>query len=318
MSITLPTSAAEHSTSTDNHQTEQRVVPAVPPQPIVPGQQYLNLPRSSETFLISPVLPAGGSMLLYGDPKVGKSFAGLQLANALVTASDWFGFRVPCSCRVVYIQLDTPRSLWAERVASLRERGLHTDAILFADRETLNTWPFDILNPAHQVLLAQALAEVKADCVIIDTLRECHRGDENDASDMQNVVSSLVAATQPAALILIAHGRKADPDRQSSLINDNRGSNYVVGAVDAIAHMSKEGIEIGGRAVEQVSISLSRQDDGTWILADRDRVKQLARELLMGDAAVPLREKARILAASTGKDPAACLTILHRLLRAHE
>jgi RecA-family ATPase len=307
-----------------------QTTPASPPHPIVRGSEYLRLPRSRETWVLEPVLPSGGSLLLYGDPKVGKSFAALQLAAALSGGQDWLGFPSRRSHRVVYIQLDTPRSLWADRVQTLRSSGLSTDDIYFADRETLNTWPFDILDTQHQALLTNALRNIETvdpltgelstgapDVVILDTLRESHRGDENDATDMQNVLSHLVAAVKPAALILVAHGRKADPQRGTSLINDNRGSNYIVGAVDAIAHMTHKGLEIGGRAVDEQFIRLERQDNGTWELADRDKVKTLAREILEDprNHDCSLRDKAGMLAQETGKTHAACLSILHRLER---
>jgi RecA-family ATPase len=256
-------------------------------------------------------------MLLYGDPKVGKSFAALQLAVSLATGTDWLSFQISAPRRVVYIQLDTPRSLWADRVGSLAATGLATSAVWFADRETLGTWPFDILDPAHLSMLSSSLALLQPDCVILDTLREAHRGDENDATDMQNVLSHLTAAVKPAALVLVAHGRKADPERGASLINDNRGSNYVVGAVDAIAHMSKKSLSVGGRAVEEQTIRIERQDNGTWDLADRDRVKVIAREILEDPRNVhlSLREKAATLHNQTGKSFAAALSLLQRMSR---
>lgn len=282
---------------------------------LVTGSAYLTLPRSADTWLLEPILPVGGSMLLYGDPKVGKSFAALQLASALASGKDWLGFSSGGSCRVCYIQLDTPRSLWADRVGRLRESGHEIDALLFGDRETLQTWPFDILDPAHRAMLSEALASAKPDVVIIDTLRECHRGDENDATDMQQVVSHLTACVKPAALVMVAHGRKANPESGPSLINDNRGSNYVVGAVDCIAHMSKKGISLGGRAIDETFIRLHRVDDGTWELADRDHVKVLARKLLEDPMlfGMSLREKAGLLAAQTDKTHAACLSVLQRM-----
>jgi hypothetical protein len=282
---------------------------------IVGGAEYLALPRAPETWLVAPLLPVGGTMLLYGDPKVGKSFAALQLAVALATGKDWLTFQVPSPGRVVYIQLDTPRSLWADRVASLKSSGLETDAVYFADRETLNTWPFDILDPKHQVLLAESLDKIKPSCVILDTLRESHRGDENDSTDMQNVLAHLTAAVKPAALILVAHGRKADPQRGASLINDNRGSNYVVGAVDAICHMTHKGLQAGGRAVDETFVHLEREENGTWGLGNRSRAKSEALDVLHNEdlKELSLREKAKVLAERTGKDAAACYSMLQRL-----
>lgn len=45
---------------------------------LLPGLGYLALPSSPETWLVEPLLPSGGAILVFGEPKVGKSFAGLQ------------------------------------------------------------------------------------------------------------------------------------------------------------------------------------------------------------------------------------------------
>lgn len=166
-------------------------------------------------------------------------------------------------------------------------------------------------------MLREELSKINPSCVIIDTLREAHSGDENDATAMQSVIARLEATVKPAALILVAHSRKGNTESGPSTINDNRGSNYVVGKMDAIVHMRGAGeghaiMTAVGRAMEETSIHLNRQTGGTWELAERDRVKVIARELLK----IPtgsLREKARKLAEMTGKDEAACLSILHRL-----
>lgn len=289
------------------------------------ASDYVTLPRPTETWLVDSVLPAGGSMLLYGDPKVGKSFAALQLAASLASGGDWLGFPVRRSCSVCYIQLDTPRSLWADRVGQLGSSGLATSDIWLADRETLEAWPFDILDSSHQILLYEALRSIEKvdpgtgelspgpDVVIIDTLRESHRGDENDATDMQKVLSQWTSVVKPAALVLIAHGRKASPERGSSLINDNRGSNYIVGAVDCIAHMTSKGMEIGGRSIDEHFIHLERQGNGTWELQDRDRVKNLARELLATYPHLSLRELSKILSQQSERSQSAAFSMLQRL-----
>src|SRR5438874_371179 len=195
--------------------------------PIVLGSDYLKLPRSPETWLVEGLLPVGGALLLFGDPKVGKSFAALQLACCLVSGVEWLGFPIPQPQPVVYVQLDTPRTLWADRVQQLGSSGHPVDAVHFADRETLGTNPFDILDPEHFKLLTTSLASIRPGAVIIDTLRESHSGDENDSTEMQSVVAHLDAAVKPAALILISHARKSNPEMGYSLMNDSRGSNYV-------------------------------------------------------------------------------------------
>ena len=290
------------------------------PTRVLSGSAYLSLPRPAGVWLVDTILPVGGTLLLYGDPKVGKSFAALQLAAALATGSDWLGFPVPTAVKVVYIQLDTPRSLWIDRVSRLNASGLPTDVVFYSDRELLQTWPFNILDPLHQRVLRETLDEVKPDVVILDTLREAHRGDENDSTDMQNVLSHLTSIVKPAALILVAHGKKASIENPASLINGNRGSNYVSGAVDTILHMTAKGVEIGGRAIEEVYIKLDRGADGVFSLADGDRVKNVARELLTNPIHfnLSLRDRAKLLASQTGKTVGACLSTLQRMQKAIE
>lgn len=307
---------------------------------------YIALPRAPETWLIEPLLPTGGSLLLYGDPKVGKSYAALQLASALGSGTDWLGFRCPKPGRVLYIQLDTPRSLWAARVEELTkptslgsplrvsELGripqradsarthsqpegspLDLSGVFLADRETLQTWPFDILNPEHAARLAQVIGAFAPALVILDTLRESHRLDENDSTAMQNVVSRLTSVVKPAALVLVSHGRKSNPEYGPNLINDNRGSNYVVGAVDAIVHFSSKAMDVGGRAIEEAHIGLERTSDHLWQLSDREQTKKLARQLLDDDSLVGVRAKARRLGEITGKSEETCKSIILRAAR---
>lgn len=278
---------------------------------VLSGSEYLALPRAPETWLVEPLLPVGGSILLYGDPKVGKSFAALQLAAALTEGRDWLGFRCPQARKVVYIQLDTPRSLWAERVEKLTSTFPSLNSTLFADRETLQTFPFDILRDDHWILLKEAMIPLNADVVIIDTLKESHSTNENEASEMQVVIARLEAAVKPAALVLVSHARKSNPEMGYDLMNDIRGSSYLPGKMDAICRFSKSTLRVSGRAIDEQSIPIERQDDGTW-LTEADPFEALGKSLL--ETGRSIRELARIMHEETPqKSESACRAYLRRL-----
>lgn len=281
--------------------------------PILSASEYLALPREAETFLLKPLLPSGGAMLLYGDPKVGKSYAAIQLALALSQAQggNFLGFPVTQAGKVVYVQLDTPRSLWAKRLEELKLSGLPIELLYLADRETLQTWPFDILNPEHQILLQAALAPYNPTAVIIDTLRECHSGDEDKSTAMQPVIAKLVAATQPAALILISHARKPNSDGILDLMADNRGSSYVPGRMDAICRMTKKGFHYTGRAIEEGHIKISRLDNGLWESADQELANAVDR-VLADTTLTSERQQAEVLSEMTGKTLEASRSTLRR------
>ncbi len=287
--------------------------------PIVTGAEYLKLPRSPQTWLVEDILPVGGGLLLFGDAKVGKSYAALQLACCLTSGADWLGFHVPQATQVVYVQLDTPRTLWAARVESLQESGHPTEGVHQADRETLNTFPFDILRPEHFKILTEALAPIKPGVVIIDTLREFHSGDENDSTEMQEVIAHLDACVKPAAMILISHARKHNPESGYDLMNDNRGSNYIVGRMDAICRFSKQSMRCTSRTMEEHTVKLERQEDGTWNLAS-DPFLAMLEMTIQNNPSKSIREQAEILRVRTlssgpEKSFEACRSALMRYVR---
>jgi RecA-family ATPase len=278
---------------------------------ILSGKDYLSLPRAPETWLIDPLIPAGGACLVYGDPKIGKSYAALQLALALQNGTEWLGFHVPRKARTVYVQLDTPRSLWAERLESLARGGVQgIDQLPQADLGTLGTWPFDILEDDHLELLKFSLKQWAPDLVVIDTLRECHSGDENDSTMMKNVMSRLIAATQPAALMLIHHSKKPVPDQQMDLMNDMRGG-YIAGMMDAIIKFTNRGVHYIGRSIEQGLVPAERASNGFWSGLGGDTDHWLP--VVLGDESLDtLEKKADALATLTNRPIVQCRGVIRR------
>ncbi len=273
------------------------------------GRDYMELPVD-ETWLVKPLIPTGGSIILFGEAKVGKSYAALQLAQAIEKGGEWLGFPVVQTGPVVYVQLDTPRGLWIARLKELGTGGVDLSTLLFADRETLNAMPFNILQPDHFHLLRTTLGELKPVAVVIDTLREAHQQDENSSQGMQSVIASLQAACFPAAMVLITHERKPSQEQGFSLISDIRGSNYIPGRMDAILRFTKNRLYYTGRAIEEGHLNLQRMDNGFWSSAQVDVDRAVAEVLATGPESV--RDKARVLAAKIGKTEEACRSLIRR------
>lgn len=158
-------------------------------------------------------------------------------------------------------------------------------------------------------MLKTSLAPIEPVAVIIDTLREAHSADENDATPMRNVMAELVAATQPAALITVSHSRKGSYEQGADLINDQRGSNYVVSRMDAIIRFSKKSMVFTGRAIEEGSIKLVRQDTGMWE-PEVNEVDLFIAELMRED--ISTKEMARRLSEKIGRREEACRSLIRR------
>lgn len=241
-----------------------------------PFDTYVTLPRSPETWVVEPLLPAGGKLNIYSPPKVGKSWAALQLAIDVAAKKDkWLGFPLHMHGNTLYLQLDTPRGLWVdEYLLRLKAADYATGSgeyrVHFSDREEIPSYPFDIRYKPHGDWLRSSVDRINPVLVVVDTWREAFRGNENDTDTSQDVLSSLVAATYPAALVIISHASKpthtSDGEVKKSVVNGLRGSSYLSGAVDGIIEVGKTGFSYISRRIEESKMKMERHPSGLWVL----------------------------------------------------
>lgn len=289
----------------------------------LPVNNYLSLPREPNAWLLQPMIPVGGAALIYGQEKVGKSAIAIQLAAALAGGyPDWLGFPVQRTGPVLYLQLDNPRSTWALRFERLMKEGLKiTPNLLLGDRESIEHFPFDILQPEHKNWLKQTIAVRAPVAVFVDTLRESHSGDEDSSTSMRNVITNLVDAVgTKSALIIISHSRKPHPDADKDLMADHRGSSYVTGRMDAIMRLTKNRLYYGGRSIEEGNVKLQRLEvDGALMWAPAEADLEPAFQKVLADPSLPsLRAKSRVLAVQLGLSEEGALSKLRRYMLAQE
>lgn len=236
----------------------------------VSTSDYLALPHAPEAWVVQDLLPTGGSINVYGKPKAGKSFLCLQMAEAIADPAipEFLGYPVLTHGPVVYLQVDTPRGMWRERIIRFfTSKGRPLNNVYFADKEVV-PYPFDVADKlgANRKWLSDALQEVKPLVVFIDTLREIHTGDENDSGHMQGVVNSIAEACRPAAIVLISHSRKSTPDGAHDLMNESRGSSYTAGRMDCIMKVLPEKLYFQGRSIPETILAVKA--DPLFELAD--------------------------------------------------
>jgi RecA-family ATPase len=267
-------------------------------------KDYLALPRDPQPWLIEKLVPSGGSMNLFGLPKLGKSFCALGIAMALADPNvhEWLGHRVLKHGPVLYLQVDTPRSEWAERVKNLN---IHED-IRLTDAN-LVPYPLDITLPDMQQGLKAAIQEIKPIALIVDTLREVHDGDENDSTDMKKVITSLVVATKETntALILVSHSRKATlSTTDDDVVNEGRGSGYTAGKMDMLARLTSHHLIMKGRSIGLTKISVQQDDQGMITRNESDAQSEANIEYVLGMKTLKTeRQQSELLAAMDGVEP---------------
>jgi RecA-family ATPase len=281
-----------------------------------PVEEYLALKGDDESAIVSDLLPKSGALNIFGAPKAGKSYLSLQMANAIGSPGDseFMGFPVRAHGDVLYLQIDTPRNLWIDRVALLRTKGLGFENVYFSDRLDCPEVTFNILNPAHEAWLIQECAERPYLAVIIDTLRETFDGDENDSNQMKLVVSKLVKATSPAALVLVSHARKPAKDQPSGIMQNQRGSSYVAGRMDALVEVGRSRLTAQSRTLGETLIPIKQSDDSGMFLCEEPH-GMLAQQILEAHPDLSGREQAALLQQKLGgqKGFEACRSLLRRV-----
>lgn len=265
-----------------------QTVKPVPTTYFVPADAYLNLPRAPQPWVIEKLLPIGGLVNMFGKPKTGKSFLALSLAKAIVNGEpDWCGYPISQPGSVAYLQIDTPREEWSDRLARIPLNNTGAHKLWIADMYQVPEFPFNILNPQQTELtwLKQSIAAINPVLTVIDTLREVHSGDENDSTTMRNVIGSLVDACRPSAILLLSHSRKDSmltATGDDDMMDQGRGSSYVAGRMDVVMKLTQKRLMFKGRAMGQTQEPVFQDPVTKLILVEPE--KEDAAEKAAADA----------------------------------
>ncbi len=240
----------------------------------VNGPNYLALPRNSQKWLIDKLIPTAGSFIFSGKSKAGKSFCVLDMMEAVSNPArhSWNGFPILKHGPVMFLQIDTPRDEWGDRVEKLTALGKDFSQVYFADLQSIPNFPFDIVDPlkANAQWLQAQVQLIKPVIVIIDTLRDAHSADENDATEMRNALLELLGACQPAITGIIAHRKKETQymaDGGADLMDDVRGSSGVVAKMDNIIQLTRTQLSWKGRA-NKGSVCIKQDEETGLIVLD--------------------------------------------------
>lgn len=188
-------------------------------------------------WLVRGLLVEGGLSVFYGPPKSTKTFAALDLALNIAHGRQWFGLRLR-QCGVAYICGEGTAGVLQRMKAWRQERGgdatapfalLPRSVNLFDDPEELDRLIADIRGMADPMGRPVGL-------VVLDTLsRMIGGGDEDKAKDVNVLVRNAgLIQEKTGAHVLIVHHSGKDRDRGM------RGSNALLGAVDAAVEVTKD------------------------------------------------------------------------------
>jgi len=176
--------------------------------PLLTAQQLRQRPTG--TYRVRNLFPAQGLASIFGQSGSGKSFIGLDLADAIAGARpSWFGFPV-LPATVAYVVTEAQNSI-GKRTTAIE---IHTGA---APPNGLRFYldELDLLTGAGVDALINAVQTHLGSepVIIIDTLNQAAPGmDENSSQDMGKVIANakrLMTAT--GGLVILIHHSGKDP-----------------------------------------------------------------------------------------------------------
>lgn len=174
-------------------------------------------------FLVEGLIARGYCALLAGRPKSGKSWLGLQLAEALDTGAAFLG-RTTSAARVLYCALEDGERRIRQRLHQRHWRPAQAHFVYGALQ------PFDGAGEGIDQLMRAADA---FDLVVVDTLIATltSRTDERDNTSMAAIMNRIAtwAHEREKAIVVVHHTRKGESEDPFEMI---RGAGAIRGAYD--------------------------------------------------------------------------------------
>ena len=164
-----------------------------------------------EAYLVEPLIPMGGLVMLHGKRGLGKTQFCMTLAHSRVNGLPFFGRMPTTKGPVLMVQIDM-----TAQIAKTRLERIFGD---FAT-EGMYFWIesyMDILGFSKKHDLVMAIDAIKPSLVVWDTLRKIHHMKENQSETAQAVYSTIRRYVPEPTHLFIHHDKKTQIDRDGDL-----------------------------------------------------------------------------------------------------
>lgn len=238
----------------------------VAPLVSIGAQTLMETPLPPVTWLVEGLLATGSTVIFASRPKIGKSWAVLQLGHCIATGKPFLA-RSTKKSGVVYLALEDPLKRLQSRLWGLDEQS--SDDLRLVTRA----------NTLGQGLIDQMAGLLKEDpsirLFIVDTLQitRDQGADYSYAADYADLRQyKEFADTHDVCCVLVHHLRKAKSQDDDML--DISGTSGISGAVDQMMVLKKQNradkeakLSVTGRDVEYIELIIERQKNW-WVLLD--------------------------------------------------
>ena len=209
----------------------------------------VQMPRIDWT--VKSLVEQGTFVILGGEPKTSKTWAGIEIALSVSTGRSCFSnthFSTLQSGRPVFMFLleDNHWNVVARMKALAEAKGIDSRRMEHAPLYLRCRKPIDIVDEVADIIYMikrykDENPEEREGLIIIDPLRNAHVEDENDSGSVKTVLENCLHITNETGYSLIVnhHFKKMKKGDEESPGNAIRGSSSIYGAVDGIVGMRK-------------------------------------------------------------------------------
>lgn len=169
------------------------------------------MPAGAKRWLVEPLIPEGGVCFIFGKYSTYKTPISLSLARAIARGEDLWDLEVPAARRVLYIEVDMPDTLAAERMQGIPVGNApNLDILLgYPGFDCLRLTPEDL-----KIIGALRAEHAKHPygAVFVDALQGVVGGDVREAMTVKSTYKFFSDLFPSAALVYLHHSKKSIKD----------------------------------------------------------------------------------------------------------
>lgn len=205
------------------------------------AQDLMTAEMPEQPYLVDPLIPAGGLVMLHGKRGLGKTQFCMTLAHAVVNGLPLFGRMDTQKGKVLFVQIDMTPPIARKRLERIFGN-FSTEGIYF----WLEPW-MDILTFSRKHPLVEKIQTINPDLVIWDTLRKIHHMKENQSETSQAVYSTIRRYIPEPTHLFVHHDKKTQIDKDGELDPEEafRGTSDWLDSIDTSLQL----LEAGGRGL---------------------------------------------------------------------
>ena len=161
-----------------------------------------------DPFIVDPLMPQGGIVLLHGKRGIGKSQFALTLSHAIVNGLPLFNYFPTTASTVVFVQTDMTAKIQQLRLLKVYDR-IGLENLYYTFPVPCNVAEFRANHP-----IVQAISSVEPKLIIWDTLRKIHRMKESSSETVQVVYENLRQYFPGVTHMMVHHDKKTFQDNE--------------------------------------------------------------------------------------------------------